>query len=149
MQLPQRVAVGAFVVPALLASVGLAAHPAPVVPAGQLVIAVRPAEVVLAGTAASAEERQQVVDAVRALTDHRVTDVMTLGDRLPVPPGVVTALLRAVLDGDVTEFTGVVREGHLTATARVEDQERAGSLSDALRTAAPGLRVDEDFTTTG
>ncbi|WP_394616940.1 hypothetical protein JNUCC0626_46240 [Lentzea sp. JNUCC 0626] len=149
MQLPQRVAVGALVVPALLASVGLAAHPAPAVAPGQLVIAVRPAEVVLAGTAASAEERQQVVDAVRALSDRPVTDVLTLGDRLPVTAAVTAALLRAALDRGVTEFTGVVHEGHLTASAHVVDPERAGSLSDALRSAAPGLRVDEDFTTTG
>ncbi|WP_434441392.1 hypothetical protein [Lentzea sp. E54] len=149
MQLPQRVLVGALVVPALLAAVALAAHPAP---AGHLVVAVRSSEIVLAGTAGSAAERQEVVDAVRALSaGHRVTDVITpaAGERLPITPDVAAALLGAVLDRDVADFTGVVREGHLTATARVADAGRAGSLSDALRLAAPGLRVDEDFTTTG
>lgn len=88
MQLPQRVLVGALVVPALLAAVGLAAHPAP---AGHLVVAVRSSEIVLAGTAGSAAERQEVVDAVRALSaGHRVTDVITpaAGERLPVAPDV-------------------------------------------------------------
>ncbi|MFJ8965583.1 hypothetical protein ACIRG5_39980 [Lentzea sp. NPDC102401] len=151
MQLPLRVFVCALVVPALLAAVGLVAHPAPGVPAGHLLLAVRSSEIVLAGTAASARERQEVVDAVRALTAYRITDVITpdAGERLPVSPAVAAALLGAVLDRDVTDFTGVVRVGHLTASARVADPEHAGSLSDALRSAAPGLRVDEDFTTTG
>ncbi|MET9229545.1 hypothetical protein [Lentzea sp. NPDC003310] len=148
MQLPQRVVVGALVVPALLATVGLAAYP--LAPSGQLVFAVRSSEVVLAGTAVSAGERQELVDAVRALTAHRITDLVTpdAGERLPVPPEVAASLLAAVLGRGVTEFTGVVRAGHLTASARVEDDEGAGALSDALRAAAPGLRVDEDFTTT-
>ena len=51
-----------------------------------------------------------------------------------------------MLDQDVTDFTGVVHKGHLTASARVADPDRAGALSDALRAAVPGLRVDEDFT---
>jgi hypothetical protein len=148
-QLPLRVFVGALVVPALLAAAGLAAHPA--LSSGHLVLAVRSSEIVLAGTAASAEERQEVVDAVRALTTYRITDVITpdTGERLPVSPAQAAALLAAVLDRDVTDFTGVVRAGHLTASARVADPERAGALSDALRSAVPGLRVDEDFTTTG
>ncbi|MGW6448337.1 hypothetical protein [Lentzea sp. NPDC055074] len=152
MQLLQRVVVGAFVVPAALASVGLAARPAPAAAPGQLVLAVRSSEIVLAGTAGSARERQEVVDAVRALTaDHRVSDLITLdeGVRLPVTPAVATAVVGAVLGGEVTDFTGVVHAGRLTASARVADPESAGVLSDALRTAAPGLRVDEDFTTTG
>lgn len=152
MQLPQRVFVGALVVPALLATVGLAAHPTPAVAPGHLVFAVRTSEIVLAGTAGSAAERQEVVDAVRALTAaHRITDMITpnAGEHLPVPPDVAAALLAAVLDRDVTDFTGVVHKGHLTASAHVADPERAGSLSDALRLAAPGLRVNEDFTTTG
>ncbi|MFJ5989126.1 hypothetical protein [Lentzea sp. NPDC092896] len=151
MQLPLRVFVGALVVPALLAAVGLAAHPAPRVSPGHLVLAVRSSEIVLAGTAASAQERQEVVDAVRALTTFRVTDVITpdAGERLPVSAAQAAALLGAVLDRDVTDFTGVVRAGHLTASARVATPEHAGALSDALRSAAPGLRVDEDFTTTG
>ncbi|MCX2951848.1 hypothetical protein [Lentzea sp. NEAU-D7] len=152
MQLPQRVVVGAVVVPAVLASVGLAAHPAPAVPPGQLVIAVRASEIVLAGTAVSAGERQAVVDAVRAQTGaHRITDMITpgAGAHVPVSAAAAASLLAAVLDHDVADFTGVVRVGHLTASARVADPERAGSLSDALRSAAPGLRVDEDFTTTG
>ncbi|WP_258952282.1 hypothetical protein [Lentzea californiensis] len=149
MQLPQRVVVGALVVPALLASVGLAVRP---VPSGRLVLAVRASEIVLAGTAISAGERQEVVDAVRALTAaHRITDVITpdAGERMPVTPAAAASLLAAVLEHGVTDFTGVVHKGHLTASARVADPERAGSLSDALRSAAPGLRVDEDFTTTG
>lgn len=147
MQLTQRVAVGALVVPALLASLGLAAYPAA---EGHLVLAVRSSEIVLAGTALSGEERQEVVDAVRALTALRVTDVITAdaGERLPVSAAVAAALLGAVLAHDVTEFTGVVHGGRLAASARVADRARAGSLSDALRSAAPGLRVDEDFTTT-
>lgn len=152
MQLLQRVVVGALVVPAALASVGLAAHPAPAVPPGQLVVAVRSSEIVLAGTAGTARERQEVVDAVRALSDaHRITDLITpgTGERLPVSSAVAARVLGAVLDRGVTDFTGVVHEGHLTASAHVADPERAGALSDALRTAAPGLRVDEDFTTTG
>ncbi|GHH44655.1 hypothetical protein [Lentzea cavernae] len=150
MQLTQRVVVGALVVPALLASLGVAAHPAPDVAPGHLVLVVRSSEIVLAGTAVSAQERQEVVDAVRALTGHRITDVITpdAGERLPVSAAVVASLLGAVLAHDVTEFTGVVHEGHLTASAHVADPGRAGSLSDALRSAAPGLRVDEDFTTT-
>jgi len=114
------------------------------------VLVVRSSEIVLAGTAVSAQERQDVVDAVRALTAHRITDVITpdAGERLPVSAAVVASLLGAVLAHDVTEFTGVVHEGHLTASAHVADPGRAGSLSDALRAAAPGLRVDEDFTTT-
>jgi hypothetical protein len=151
-QLLQRVFVGALVVPALLATAGLAAHPAPDVTPGHLVVAVRSAEIVLAGTAGTAGERQEVVDAVRALTAaHRITDMITpnAGERMPVSPDVAAALLEAVLDEGVTDFTGVVHKGHLTASARVADPERAGSLSDALRAAAPGLRVDEDFTTTG
>lgn len=151
MQLPLRVLVGALVVPALLAAVGLAAHPAPAVAPGHLVLAVRSSEIVLAGTAVSAQERQEVVDAVRALTAHRITDVITpdAGVRLPVSAEVAAALLGAALDRDVTDFTCVVHKGHVTASAHVADPERAGSLSDALRSAAPGLRVDEDFTTTG
>ena len=101
MQLPQRVFVGALVVPMLFASVGTAFRPAAEIQPGHLVFAVRSAEIVLAGTAGTAAARQHVVDAVR----------------------------------------------ELTASARVADPERAGVLSDALRSAAPGLRVDEDFTT--
>ncbi len=149
MQLPQRVFFGALVVPMLLASVGTAFRPDPEVAVGHLVFAVRSSEIVLAGTAGSAAERQEVVDAVRVLTaSHRITDMITpnAGERMPVPPGVVSGLLGAVLDQGVTDFTGVVHKGHLTATARVGDPERAGALSDALRAAAHGLRVDEDFT---
>ncbi|SDP73599.1 hypothetical protein [Lentzea jiangxiensis] len=147
MQLAQRVAVGAVVVPALFAAVALAAQPGEA--SGHLVLAVRSSEIVLAGTAGS--QRQEVVDAVRALTAaHRITDVMTPGaPGLPVAPSEAASLLGAVLDRGVTDFTGVVRRGHLTASARVADPERAGALSDALRAAAPDLRVDEDFTTTG
>ncbi|SER44391.1 hypothetical protein SAMN05216188_111190 [Lentzea xinjiangensis] len=149
MQFPQRVFVGALVVPALLASVGLASRPAPDVAPGQLVFAVRSSEIVLAGTASSAAERQDVVDAVRALTAaHRITDMITpnADQRVPVPPAVAASLLGVVLDQGVTEFTGVIHKGHLTASARVADPDRAGALSDALRAAAPDLRVDEDFT---
>jgi hypothetical protein len=148
-QLPQRLLVGALIVPALLAAVGLAAHPAPDVTPGHLVFAVRSSEIVLAGTAASAVERQAVVDAVRALTAaHRITDMITpnAGERMPVSAAAAAGLLEAVLDQDVTDFTGVVHKGHLTASARVADPDRAGALSDALRAAVPGLRVDEDFT---
>jgi len=148
-QLPQRVLVGAFVVPALLASLGVASRPAEDIAPGHLVFAVRASEIVLAGTAVSAVERQEVVDAVRALTAaHRITDMITpdAGEHLPVSPAAAAALLGAVLDQGVTDFTGVVHEGRLTASARVADPVRAGSLSDALRQAAPGLRVDEDFT---
>jgi hypothetical protein len=151
-QLPQRVLVGALVVPALLATVGLAAHPAPDVVPGHLVFAVRSSEIVLAGTAGSSGERQEIVDAVRSLAaDHRITDMITpdAGERMPVTAGMAASLLGVVLDQGVTDFTGVVHKGHLTASARVADPERAGALSDALRAAAPGLRVDEDFTTTG
>ncbi|WP_086665063.1 hypothetical protein [Lentzea kentuckyensis] len=149
MQLPQRVFVGALIVPALLATVGVAAHPAPDVTPGHLVFAVRSSEIVLAGTAASARERQDLVDAVRALTAaHRITDMITpnAGERMPVSAAAAAGLLAAVLDQDVTDFTGVVDKGHLTASARVADPDRAGALSDALRAAVPGLRVDEDFT---
>ena len=150
MQFPQRVFVGALVVPMLLASVGTAFRPAAEIQPCHLVFAVRPAEIVLAGTAGTAAERQQVVDAVRELTAaHRVTDVITpnAGERMPVTPAAAASLLAVVLDHDVTDFTGVVHKGHLTASARVADPERAGVLSDALRSAVPGLRVDEDFTT--
>ena len=149
MQLPQRVFLGALVVPMLLASVGTAFRPEAEIAPGHLVFAVRSSEIVLAGTAGSAAERQEVVDAVRVLTaSHRITDMITpnAGERMPVSPDVVSGLLGAVLDQGVTDFTGVVHKGHLTATARVEDPERAGALSDALRAAAHGLRVDEDFT---
>ncbi|MFI6099792.1 hypothetical protein ACIA8G_29905 [Lentzea sp. NPDC051213] len=151
MQLPQRVVVGALVVPALLASVGMAVRPTPEIAPGHLVFAVRDLEIVLAGTAGSAVERQEVVDAVRVLTaSHRITDMITphAGERMPVSSVVAASLLAAVLDQGVTDFTGVVHKGHLTASARVADPERAGALSDALRAAVPGLRVDEDFTTT-
>ncbi|MGW4212327.1 hypothetical protein ACWEIJ_30355 [Lentzea sp. NPDC004789] len=149
MQLPQRVFVGALVVPMLLASVGTAFRPEAEIAPGHLVLAVRSAEIVLAGTAGSAVERQEVVDAVRELTaSHRITDMITpnAGERMPVTPAVAASVLGVVLDQDVTDFTGVVHKGHLTASARVADPERAGLLSDALRAAAPGLRVDEDFT---
>ncbi|GAB2830350.1 hypothetical protein [Lentzea nigeriaca] len=152
MHLPQRVFVGVLVVPMLLASVGTAFRPAAGIEPGHLVFAVREAEIMLAGTASSISERQEVVDAVRELTaSHRITDVITpnAGERMPVTPSVAAALLGAVLDQDVADFTGVVHKGHLTASARVADPERAGRLSDALRRAAGGLRVDEDFTTTG
>ncbi|GGU76329.1 hypothetical protein [Lentzea flava] len=152
MQLPQRVFVGALVVPMLLASVGTVFRPAAEIQPGHLVFAVRGPEIVLAGTAGSIAERQDVVDAVRELTaSHRITDVITpnAGERMPVTPPVAAALLGAVLDQDVADFTGVVHKGHLTASARVADPDRAGALSDALRRAAEGLRVDEDFTTTG
>ncbi|MEU0885425.1 hypothetical protein ABZ345_43140 [Lentzea sp. NPDC005914] len=149
MQLPQRVFVGALVVPMLLASVGTAFRSDPEISVGHLVFAVRSSEIVLAGTAGTDAERQDVVDAVRVLTaSHRITDMITpnAGERMPVPPAVVSGLLGVVLDQGVTEFTGVVRKGHLTASARVADPDRAGELSDALRAAAPDLRVDEDFT---
>jgi hypothetical protein len=148
-QLPQRVFVGALVVPMLLASVGTAFRGEPEISVGHLVFAVRSSEIVLAGTAATAAERQEIVDAVRVLTaSHRVTDMITpnAGERMPVSPDLVSGLLGVVLDQGVTDFTGVVHKGHLTATARVADPERAGLLSDGLRAAAPGLRVDEDFT---
>jgi hypothetical protein len=148
-QLPQRVFVGALVVPMLLASVGTAFRGEPEIAVGHLVFAVRSSEIVLAGTAATAAERQEIVDAVRVLTaSHRVTDMITpnAGERMPVSPDLVSGLLGVVLDQGVTDFTGVVHKGHLTATARVADPERAGLLSDGLRAAAPGLRVDEDFT---
>ena len=151
MQLPQRVLFGALVVPMLLASVGTAFRPEAEIAPGHLVFAVRSDEIVLAGTAGTAAERQEVVDAVRALTaSHRITDMITpnAGERMPVPPAAASALLGAVLDHSVTNFTGVVHKGHLTASARVADPDRAGRLSDALRAAVPGLRVDEDFTTT-
>lgn len=149
MQLPQRVFVGALIVPALLAAVGLAARPAPDVTPGHLVFAVRSSEILLAGTAASPRERQDLVDAVRSLTAaHRITDMITpnAGERMPVTAAAAAGLLEAVLDQDVTDFTGVVHKGHLTVSARVADPDRAGALSDALRAAVPGLRVDEDFT---
>ena len=149
MQLPQRVFVGALVVPMLLASVGTSFRSDPEISVGHLVFAVRSSEIVLAGTAGTDAERQDVVDAVRVLTaSHRITDMITpnAGERMPVPPGVVSSLLGVVLDQGVTEFTGVVHKGHLTASARVADPDRAGELSDALRAAAPDLRVDEDFT---
>jgi hypothetical protein len=148
-QLPQRVFVGAVVVPMLLASVGTVFRPEAEIAPGHLVLAVRSTEIVLAGTAGSSTERQEVVDAVRELTaSHRITDMITAnaGERMPVTPAVVASLLGVVLDQDVTDFTGVVHKGHLTASARVADPERAGLLSDALRAAAPSLRVDEDFT---
>lgn len=154
MQLPQRVFIGALVVPLLLASVGVAMRPGTassvsVAAPGQLVIAVRSAEIVLAG-AASAAERQELVDAVRPLSpSHRVTDLITPAGRLPCSPAVATSLLGAVLGQGVSDFTAVVHKGHLTASARVADYSRAGALSDALRAAAPDLRVDEDYTTTG
>ncbi|MEU7477929.1 hypothetical protein AB0A63_18225 [Lentzea sp. NPDC042327] len=153
MQLPQRVAIGAIAVPLLLASVGVAVHAgqAPAAVPGQLVLAVRSAEVVLAGAATPAE-RQEVADAVRSVAEkHRVTDLITPSTtvRLPVAADEVASVLRAVLGADVTDFTAVVHTGHLVASARVPDHTRAGALSDALRAAAPGLRVDEDFTTTG
>jgi len=151
--LPQRVIVGAIVVPLLLASLGVAVRAGePELASGHLVFAVRSSEIVLAGTAGTAQERQAVVDAVRSLTAaHRITDMITpyAGERMPVTPGLAAALLGAVLDQDVTEFTGVVHKGQLSASARLADPERAGLLSDALRAAAPGMRVDEDFTTTG
>ncbi|GAA3656973.1 hypothetical protein GCM10022267_48930 [Lentzea roselyniae] len=150
MQLSQRVFVGALVVPVLLASVGTAFRPVAEIEPGHLVFAVRSYEIVLAGTAGTAVERQEVVDAVRELTAaHRVTDMITpnAGERMPVSPAAAASLLGVVLDHDVTEFTGVVHKGHLTASARVADPERAGMLSDALHSAVPGLRVDEDFTT--
>lgn len=149
MQLPQRVFVGALVVPMLLASVGTAFRPEGEISVGHLVFAVRSSEIVLAGTAGTTAERQEVVDAVRVLTaSHRITDMITpnAGERMPVSPAVAASLLGVVLDQGVTEFTGVVHKGHLTASARVADPDRAGSLSDALRAAAPDLRVDEDFT---
>jgi hypothetical protein len=148
-QLPQRVFVGALVVPMLLASVGTAFRPAAAIEPGHLVFAVRSDEIVLAGTAGSAVERQDVVDAVRLLTaSHRVTDMITpdAGERMPVTPDVAAGLLGVVLDQGVAEFTGVIHKGHLTVSARVAYPERAGLLSDGLRAAAPGLRVDEDFT---
>jgi hypothetical protein len=148
-QLPQRVFFGALVVPMLLASVGTAFRPAAEIEPGHLVFAVRSSEIVLAGTAGTAAERQEVVDAVRVLTaSYRITDMITpnAGERMPVSSGVVSGLLGVVLDQGVTEFTGVIHKGHLTASARVADPERAGALSDALRAAAPDLRVDEDFT---
>lgn len=149
MQLPQRVFVGALVVPMLLASVGTAFRPEVEISVGHLVFAVRSSEIVLAGTAGTAAERQEVVDAVRVLTaSHRITDMITpnAGERMPVTPAVAASLLGVVLDQGVADFTGVVHKGHLTASARVADPERAGVLSDALRAAAPDLRVDEDFT---
>ncbi|KOV81417.1 hypothetical protein [Nocardia sp. NRRL S-836] len=153
MQLPQRVLLGAIAVPLLLASVGVAVHagsatePQP----AQLVLAVRSAEVVLAGAATPAE-RQEVVDAVRSVTAaHRITDMITpsAGAHLPVAPAVAASVLRAALGAEVIDFTAVVQPGHLIASAHVTDHSRAGALSDALRAAAPDLRVDEDFTTTG
>lgn len=148
MQLPQRVLVGALVVPMLLASVGTAFRGEPELAPGHLVFAVRSSEIVLAGTAGSAAERQEVVDAVRVLTaSHHITDMITPNaGELPVPSAVVSGLVGVVLDQGVADFTGVVHKGHLTASARVADPERAGLLSDGLRAAAPGLRVDEDFT---
>ncbi|ANZ38988.1 hypothetical protein BBK82_25880 [Lentzea guizhouensis] len=153
MQLSQRVLVGAIAVPLLLASVGVAVHAGPVSPVtpGHLVFAVRAAEIVLAGTTSTAE-RQEVVDAVRAVgTAHLITDMITPvpGTRSPVPPAQVASVLGAVLGAGVSDFTAVVHSGHLITSARVPDHARAGALSDALRAAAPGLRVDEDFTTTG
>lgn len=151
MQLPQRVVVGAIVVPMLLASLGVAVRAGePELLPGHLVFAVRSSEIVLAGTAASVDERVAVVDAVRAVTAaHRITDMITphAGERMPVSAEVAAALLGAVLDHDVTDFTCVVHKGQVTAAARLADPERAGALSDALRAAAPGLRVDEDFMT--
>jgi hypothetical protein len=80
-QLPQRVFFGALIVPMLLASVGTAFRPAAEIEPGHLVFAVRSSEIVLAGTAGTAVERQQVVDAVRELTAaHRV------GCPYPRPP---------------------------------------------------------------
>lgn len=152
MQLPQRVFVGALLVPMVLASVGTVFRPAAEIEPGHLVFAVRSSEIVLAGTAGTPAERQEVVDAVRELTAaHRITDMITpnAGERMPVTSEAAASLVGVVLDHGVTDFTGVVHRGHLTASARVADPERAGGLSDALRSAVPGLRVDEDFTTTG
>jgi hypothetical protein len=151
-QLPQRVFFGALVVPMVLASVGVAVRPEDEMSPGHLVLAVRSDEIVLAGTAGSAAERQDVVDAIRSLTaSHRVTDMITpySGERMPVTPAAAASLLEVVLDQNVTDFTGVVHKGQFSASARVPDPQRAGALSDALRAAAGDLRVDEDFTTTG
>src|SRR5688500_11320864 len=115
----------------LLASVGTAFRGEPEIAAGHLVFAVRSSEIVLAGTAASAGERQEIVDAVRGLTaSHRITDMITpnAGERMPVTPAVAASLLGVVLDQGVADFTGVVHKGHFSASARVADPERAGLL---------------------
>lgn len=152
MQLPHRIWIGAVVVPLLLAGVAVvlrsSERPARSVERrdGQVVFALRGDEVLLAGTATS-DERLKVVDAVRFRAPrHRITEVMTLGAPLPIAASDVGVFVGTVLDHGVHEFTGVVHDGRLTATARVVDPARAGRLSDALRSVAGELRVDEDFT---
>jgi hypothetical protein len=153
-QLPHRIWIGAIVVPLLLAAVAIVLRsgerPARSVERrdGHVVFAIRGDEVVLAGTATN-EERQQVVDAVRfRAPKHRITDMLVRGTALPVSASDIGVFVGTVLDHGVSEFTGVVHDEQLTATARVADGARAGRLSDALRSAAGALRVDEDFTIT-
>ncbi|GLZ33329.1 hypothetical protein Lesp02_55170 [Lentzea sp. NBRC 105346] len=152
MQLPHRIWLGAILVPLLIAGtvVVLRAGERPAHSEqrrdGQVVFVVRGDEVVLAGTATD-DEHLLVVDAVRFRAPRlRITDVIRPGASLPVAASHVGTFVGTVLDNGVHDFTGVVHEGRLTASARVADAARAGMLSDALRAVAGALRVDEDFT---
>ncbi|TWP52097.1 hypothetical protein FKR81_10970 [Lentzea tibetensis] len=151
MQLPHRIWIGAIVVPLLLAATAVVLRsgerPARSVERrdGQVVFVIRGDEVVLTGTATT-DERQRVVDAVRFRAPrHRITDMIVRGAPLPVRPADIGVFVGTVLDNGVSDFTGVVHDGRLIATARVADPARAGVLSDALRSVAGALVVDEDF----
>lgn len=149
MQLPHRLWLGALLVPVLFAGVAVLLRPAHSVesPDGQVLFAVRGDEIVLSGTTSDDAERSRILEAVRFRAPaKRLTDVLTLGARVPVDPSQVGAFVGAVLDNGVHDFTGVIHNGRLTASARIADPARAGLLSDALRSVAGELRVDEDFT---
>ena len=115
---------------------------------GELSFFVRVDEIVLAGTPADEAERRALVDAVRARAEgYRITDVLTpkAGARLPISADAATAIVAAVVDNGVHDFSGVVQGGVLTARATVVDQEKATALGPLLDAAAGGLKVAPAF----
>ncbi|MCS7481310.1 OmpA family protein [Umezawaea endophytica] len=112
---------------------------------GELSVFVRADEVVLAGTTADAEEQRALVDAVRArAVGYRITDVMAprTGTRSPISAAEAAAIVAAVVENGVHDFSGVVRGGALTARATVVDQEKATAFGRLLQAAAGELRVE-------
>ncbi len=112
---------------------------------GDLSFFVRADEIVLSGTPSDAREQRALVDAVTAgARDHRVTDVMKpqQGRRLPISAAAATSIIATVVENGVHDFSGVVRDGVLTARATVVDQDRATTFQRLLDAAVGELRVE-------
>lgn len=147
--------VGAVLVPALLAASGVFARAriAEREAAGRLAVTVSAAGVLLAGAVADADERRELLDAVRAAADSHqaadrqatdsrpavhpadlpVTDFLAEnGSRSPLSAPAAADLVAAAFAASARDLTAVATGGTLDVRATVPDEPRAAALREAL-----------------